>query len=201
MYLLYLLISVGYDGKFLIRSLCHSRWQSEERKLRFSVLATSSERIRQLKLGRRYVFRDSREFIPGSLATAVEEILKNSEFPILNATLSTFYNIDATCVHMVRGKLPFPYETFNGPEALTRRIDSLVPSDFDSKLSLYSGTEQDVATVCELAKVFQLTSLGDLCRLYCLTDTALLGTVLYGTVLHLIIRVSLYLPLFVLLFH
>lgn len=128
-----------------------------------------------MKLGL-FLFRDSLEHIPSSLARAVTEILPpDHSFPFMKEILrKEFPFVTDDGLSLITTKLPFPYTLMSGYHALDIPLTQLVAKDFDSDLSLSHGTDADVEQVLSLARTFRLTSLRDLNRLYNITDTAFL---------------------------
>lgn len=144
-----------------------SKW-GKEKKMKISVMPTSGEKIRQLKLSKHFVFRDSLEHLSGTLDRVSKDILgANHPLKILKTALKREYsNVNEANFELIRGKLPFPYELL-GEKKLEFPLNKLEEKHFNNLLNNTEGTREQVEQVRKIGEKFKIKTLKELTKLYC----------------------------------
>ena len=124
----------GYDSHFLVQALAEMldlsspHFHPTMKKLRLDAIAENSQRLKCLTIGE-FRILDSFQHLPASL----DSQLKN--LPEVDLVSIRDLAHDAQALDLVRSKLPFPYEWFDGLHRLSEAIPEDV-DDFRSEVSL-----------------------------------------------------------------
>ena len=139
----------GYDSHFLVQALAEMldpssvHFHPPMKKLRLDAIAENSQRLKCLTIGE-FRILDSFQHLPASLDSQLKN-LSEGDLVSLRDLAS-----DGESLALVRSKLPFPYEWFDGLHRLSEPIPESV-DDFRSEVSLGMASQAEIellTTIC-----------------------------------------------------
>jgi hypothetical protein len=140
----------GYDSHFLVQALAEMldpaspHFNPSLKKLRLDAIAENSQQLKCLTIGE-FRILDSFQHLPASL----DSQLKNLAMDDLVALRSLAS--DPQALDLIRSKLPFPYEWFDGLHRLSQPIPTDV-DDFRSNVSLEMASKAEIDLFTEICK-------------------------------------------------
>ena len=163
---------VGYDGHFLMRAL-----KVLPKKVKINLLSTNSQRTREIKLDNMIIFRDSLEFLSGSLDKLVGLLRdENHTFPIMKCHPKIKENPQLLELATRKGIYPYGWVTsiaqLNDAKSFPSR------EDFFNDLNDEECSEDDYNFGLRVWNEFNITSMAQFTELYCQFDTMLLAEIM-----------------------
>ena len=162
----------GFDSHFMVKSM------TEDKRLNsLKALPYNTEKFRTLSFNN-YTFVDSIAFLPSSLEQLVRDLTTTEcQFNILDQ-VQLYPNDRSDLKKLFLRKNVFPYE-FNTSLAKLRATKNIpAKEDFSSKLSNSVISDEDYAHATKVWEEFECENMDEYCKMYCLSDTALLAEVM-----------------------
>ena len=166
----------GYDGHLIVQSF------NEHPQRSVTVIGQTMEKYLQVQWGENIVFRDSLQFLKGSLQQLTDSLLKaggSERFKHLAAAIHPTYgiqpNVDPEFDLLLR-KGVFPYEFLNSFEKLN--ATELPPiEDFYSSLRDEEITHVEYEHAQNVWRSFNMVKFEEYLKLYLITDVGILADV------------------------
>jgi len=156
----------GYDSHFIIRGIS----KQFKRIYRLSGIPLNTEKFKTLTINR-LEFKDSMNFLDGSLEKLVQTLVKsNHKFPLLKKVVKSKRKRD-----LLLRKGSYPYEFVKSIDQLKKQTTLPPKEAFYSKLSGQNISQDDYDLACKVWKVFECKNMLDYTQIYVISDTILLA--------------------------
>lgn len=162
----------GYDSHFIVQAM--TKLKNEERKYepKIDLIPLNHEKFLSFTLDNNIVFKDTLNFIQGSLEKLVE-LTPRSEFHCFNRAFSNYTDVQKA---LLLRKGVFPYDWFDSIEKFDET--QLPPiEDFYSRLYEKNITDEDYLHAKKVWSAFNLKNFKQYHDLYLKTDVVLLADV------------------------
>ena len=164
--------SQNYDLHLVIRELCQNVEPSSIR-----IIPKTMEKYTSL-MTEKFFFVDSVQHLNSSLDKLVNNLKKDGSDALepVKKFVNTNYGGDVRLFNLLTSKLPYPYTFMDSPERFKEELPPI--EAFFNDLTNSPCSNDDYNKVKKVFESFNLKTLGDLTKLYCITDVLLLTSVI-----------------------
>ena len=164
--------SQNYDLHLVIRELCKTVEPSSIR-----IIPKTMEKYTSL-MTEKFFFVDSVQHLNSSLDKLVNNLKKDGSDALepIKKFVNTNYGGDVRLFNLLTSKLPYPYTFMDSPERFKEELPPI--EAFFNDLTNSPCSNEDYNKVKKVFESFNLKTLGDLTKLYCITDVLLLTSVI-----------------------